>query len=204
MNETHHTAVALLAAARELFARNGYEGTSIRAITSLADANLGAVTYHYVTKARLYEAVLESVTVPLLERTEGAASAAPTPLDGIAAVVRVFFEHSLANPDWSSLIVHELALDRPLPAPARRVMQRVFEVVSELVRRGQADGSIVAGELFLHTFSVVSQPMYFALVRRRLYDAFGLDSEDPATHRRIVEHVVRFVRRSLATPGRNP
>ncbi len=117
MNETRETPDAVLRAARTLFAERGYEGTSIRAITAQAGANLGAVTYHFGTKERLYEAVLEGVTGPLLARIREAAARSPTPLGGIEAVIRAILEYRQRNPDWPSLMLHELALDRALPRP---------------------------------------------------------------------------------------
>jgi AcrR family transcriptional regulator len=203
MNETGETPTAVLRAARQLFAERGYEGTSIRAITALAGANLGAVTYHFRTKERLYEAVLEGVTGPLLVRLREAAAASSSPLGGIEAVIRSVLEHRHRNPDWPSLMLHELALDRTLPAPVRRTMQEVFQIVSGLVRRGQEEGSIVDGDPMLLALSIISQPLYFALVQRRLHDAFGLDVESRATRQRIADHIVRVVRRSLATSGRS-
>ena len=48
-------------AAAELFAERGYDGTSIRDITRQAGTNIGAVTYHFETKQRLYEAVVQEL-----------------------------------------------------------------------------------------------------------------------------------------------
>jgi len=55
------TRAALMVAARTVFARNGFDGASVRMITAEADVNLGAVTYHFGSKRGLYEAVLEAV-----------------------------------------------------------------------------------------------------------------------------------------------
>ena len=43
----------ILNAAEELFARHGYAGTSMRAITKAAGVNLAAVNYHFGTKEKL-------------------------------------------------------------------------------------------------------------------------------------------------------
>jgi AcrR family transcriptional regulator len=44
----------LLDAAERLFAENGYNGTSIRDLTSAADCNIAAVNYHFGGKDKLY------------------------------------------------------------------------------------------------------------------------------------------------------
>jgi AcrR family transcriptional regulator len=202
MNEAAPTRTALLEAARELFARAGYDGTSIRAITARAGANLGAVTYHYGSKERLYEAVLASFTTPLCTTLRAAAAAEAAPLDAIEAVIRALYAYLAANPAWPSLMLHELALTRPLPSPVRELLQTVFEQVASRIRAGQRDGSIVRGDARLLTYSIVAQPIYLALIGRRPLELFGLDAAEAATRRRIVDHAVHFVRRSLATDGR--
>jgi AcrR family transcriptional regulator len=198
MNQEPQTHQALLAAAMPLFARQGYEGTSIRAITRAAGANLGAVTYHFGTKEALYEAVLDAVLAPLLPRVRDAVAAAATPLDGIEAVMRGLLAHGGQNPDLPALLAHELALDHPAPAPLRRTMMGLMQLLSDRVHAGQQDGSIIPGNPMLFVFSIVTQPVHMMLMRRRLRDVFALDPDDPATRRGFENHVVQFVRRSLA------
>lgn len=202
MNVEIDTSDKLLAAGRRLFARHGYRGASVRAITSQASANLGAVTYHFGSKRRFYETVLESMVQPLRERVRTRAATAPSPIEGVEGVVREIFAHIGEHREMPSFMLHELSLDRPVPAPIRRTMQEIFGTLRGCIEAGQRDGSIVAGEPMLLCVGVVAQPMYLSLVGARLRDVFGLDPSDPGTRQAIVEHVVQSVRRSLATRGR--
>ncbi|MCA1218140.1 TetR/AcrR family transcriptional regulator [Streptomyces sp. 8L] len=59
------TRTKVLDAAERLFAENGYRGTSVRAITNLAGANLAAVAYHFGSKAGLMAAVARRVIEPI-------------------------------------------------------------------------------------------------------------------------------------------
>jgi AcrR family transcriptional regulator len=61
----------LLDVAEELFAKDGYSNTSLRAITGKAKVNLAAVNYHFGSKEALLAAVLERRLLPLNKlRTE--------------------------------------------------------------------------------------------------------------------------------------
>lgn len=55
----------ILDAAEELFASDGYVGTSLRGITTAADVNLAAVNYHFGSKEGLLAALFERRLVPL-------------------------------------------------------------------------------------------------------------------------------------------
>jgi AcrR family transcriptional regulator len=84
------TKVAVLNAAERLFAAHGFRATSLRAITSHANANLGAVNYHFSTKDELILAVLRRRMQPLnaerlalLDKFEAAAGRKPVPVEQI-------------------------------------------------------------------------------------------------------------------------
>lgn len=59
------TRTQILDAAEQLFAEHGYRGTSVRAVTTLAGANLAAVGYHFGSKAQLVAAVVRRVIEPI-------------------------------------------------------------------------------------------------------------------------------------------
>jgi len=60
------TRTRILDAAERLFAERGFRGTSVRAITDLAGANLAAVGYHFDSKAELLPAIIRRVTEPII------------------------------------------------------------------------------------------------------------------------------------------
>ncbi len=197
MNDQSDTAAKLVTAALNLFSKHGYDGTSVRAITSEAGANLGAITYHFGSKEALYEAVLASVTEPIRELIADAASSAGTPLHRIERIVRVFFHYFSQHPEFPKLISQQLIGSRPLPAPARDVLQQNLRTLTAVIAAGQADGSIRSGNPRDFALSVASQPLWLSLARRVLREGAGFDQDDPGTHEQIVESVVQFVRAGL-------
>ncbi len=58
----------ILDAAEALFARHGYDGTSIREITRSAEVNVAAVHYHYGSKEAVLRAVTDRVAGPISTR----------------------------------------------------------------------------------------------------------------------------------------
>lgn len=59
------TKTRILDGAEQLFAREGFHNTSLRAITSLAEANLASANYHFGSKDALLQAVIERRLLPL-------------------------------------------------------------------------------------------------------------------------------------------
>ena len=58
----------IVEAAEALFAEHGFENVSLREITNAAGANVASVNYHFGSKEKLIEALVESYTTPLNER----------------------------------------------------------------------------------------------------------------------------------------
>ncbi|MGA2878701.1 MAG: TetR/AcrR family transcriptional regulator [Bryobacteraceae bacterium] len=78
----------ILDTAERLFARDGFEATSLRSITTEANVNLAAVNYHFQSKEALVQAVigrrmgpLNAQRLALLDAYEAEAGGAPVPLE---------------------------------------------------------------------------------------------------------------------------
>lgn len=101
----------ILDVAERLFAENGIKESSVRAITTAADAHLAAVNYHFGSKEGLTRAVIARRVDPLnqerlrlLNTYEADAAGAPVPLESI---LHAFFapsiHHCLQHPHFMRL-----------------------------------------------------------------------------------------------------
>ena len=97
----HETRTRILDAAEELFMRHGFEGTSMRLLTSKAGVNLAAVNYHFGSKDALIEALFRRRLDPMnaariaeLARLEEEANGRPLAAD---AIIRAFVGQSLRH-----------------------------------------------------------------------------------------------------------
>ena len=190
------TATRLRTAGRRIFARRGYEGASVRVITQEARANLGAVTYHFGSKGRLYEAVVDSALAPLRDRVTEAAATPGTPLQRIESVVRAFFAHLRENPDMPHFMLQQVTSGVEPIAPVQQTMQYVIGTLSTLVQEGQKDGTILESDRIPTVIGIIALPVHLTLVGQLLSRAGGFPGSVSAG--RAEEHAVQFVGRALA------
>lgn len=193
--------MALLATARRLFAARGYRGASIRAITGEAGANLGAVTYHFGSKAKLYHTVLEEAFGPFRARLRAAAAEEGRPLERVEAFIRAFFEYLFDHEELRGLVLQELAVPGPVPEPVLRTVQMNFGLLTRLVEEGQAEGEIRPGEPALLALASATQPVALNLVRPVLEQAGAVSFTSPEARARLVDNAIRFVLAGLAAPA---
>jgi AcrR family transcriptional regulator len=128
-------------AAHDLFARQGYHGTSVRTIARQAGVSQGQVTYHFGSKAALFEATADEAH-HVLERL-----AIDLPVGrGAATNLRIFMDALVTCPRarrairilvWASFVPE---LNRSWPPP------ELVDLVRGMIREGQRTGSVGEGK----------------------------------------------------------
>jgi AcrR family transcriptional regulator len=95
----HETRTRILDAAEELFMQHGFEGTSMRLLTTRAEVNLAAVNYHFGSKDALIEALfrrrldpMNAARIAALEKLETEAAGRALAAE---AIIRAFVGESL-------------------------------------------------------------------------------------------------------------
>lgn len=82
----------LLSIARQLFARKGYDATSLRDIAEAAQITKAALYYYFPNKDTLYERVVIESMASLLAEVQAAVARAHTPTEKVRAFLRASAE----------------------------------------------------------------------------------------------------------------
>jgi AcrR family transcriptional regulator len=138
------TTSKLVAAARQLFGRNGYAATTIGAVATAAGMTKGAAYHHFLNKAELFREVFireqEEISASLLR----VAAEEPDPWSGLLQGCRTFLEHCL-NPQFRQIVL----LDGPAvlgwEAVRRIEYEHTLRVLTEGMRAAAdrlADGDL--------------------------------------------------------------
>ena len=191
------TAERLLAAGRRLFAQDGFDGTSVRALTREAGANLGAVTYHFRSKEALYQAVLETVFGPVRDRLgELARANAPAP-ERLELFVHAMFQRLRESPDLPRFMVQEIVLGEHPSPQILDTVRTVVGALSRILEEGQEEGSIAEGDPVYLALTLLSQPLYLSLMPAFLRRDDLRAAELPQPSGSAEEHVLELLRRAF-------
>ena len=156
-----HTRERLLDTAERLFSQRGFASTSVREITDAADANLGAINYHFRSKDALYAEVFARraslVTEPVLAAARDTARTARTnPAGAFRALGRAFLALH-ADRDASlrllGLFAREVFEPRlPRRDFLRRFLEPTIDAIASVVRHARPDLAEATARACAHAF----------------------------------------------------
>lgn len=93
-----HKRALILEAAREVFAAEGLEGASLRAIAARAGYTPAALYFHFDSKEAIYAEVLQGSLAALGQAVDDAIAKASEPEDRLRAAAMAFFRFYAQNP----------------------------------------------------------------------------------------------------------
>jgi AcrR family transcriptional regulator len=207
----------LLAAATELFARQGFAGTSIRDIAARAGANVAAGHYHYGSKDGLYLQVLRAQFAQVrasLER-RGATRSRPAlrtasraELIGLlSARVTAMLELLLGPPPQphGALLLREMSDPTDaLPIIVGEFIRPQMQEMEAIVRRlAPAMGHAAVRRVVL---SIVGQVLFYRFTLPAMLLVLGRRAYPRGFPRRIARHITLFSLGGLErlAPARRP
>jgi AcrR family transcriptional regulator len=155
------------------------------------------VTYHFGSKATLYEEALRYSLQPLVERITEAASTRGTPTERILAVATTHFSFLSDRPQLRQLFLQLLQEEVTIPERVAALARQVIGTVGQLVVEGQRDGTIRSGDPRLLTVAIMAQPIMLNVLRPMLRVGPQIDLDDPETRERALSNALRFIRAGL-------
>lgn len=161
-NEKHpeNTRALIMEAAIYLFARKGFDGTTVKDITERAKVNAGSISYHFAGKDSLYKECLETFGRGRLEVAQRLLQA-PSSMEDLRLRLGMFIDEFMAchmeQPDIARVIHRECELDLPVAQDVfKNVFVELFKTLCQFFGTGKAKGYlrsdcdplVMAGSLF--------------------------------------------------------
>lgn len=204
----------MLEAAGKLFARQGFDTVSVRAVAKAADVNLSAIGYHFGDKEGLYRGVLrrliedsEPVMGPAAERLTSGVAAAAGDRAMLAALLAGFLRHLLGSVlvdermRWQMQLLlrefHEPSAAFPMLLEER--IHPLHNAVAGLVGAA-TDRAAEAPETRLLTAAIIGQCMALGAARTVVCARLGWDGYTPERVDFIIRTLTPAVLAMLGLP----
>jgi TetR/AcrR family transcriptional regulator len=198
----------ILDAAEALFARKGFDPTTIKEIGTAAGQNPALLYYYFGNKEELYRAVLRRIVDGLIARGSAGLESARTPTDAIRALVTTQVEFLLSHPSAPKLFVREM-IDHDARHAQAMILQMatgLFGRLCAVIEQGQRSGEFRTDvEARFAAVSCIAQVVYFMIARPAIGVFFGLgpDGVPDAMVRSFGSHAGEFAIQALSPRKRS-
>ncbi len=140
--------VQILAAARRVFARQGFAAAKISDIAAEAGVSYGLVDHYFGKKEDVYIAVVADALQGGLKFLEDALHRPGTPWERLEGICAAMLAGLRDEPEYV-WIVNQAGANEAIPPEIQGLFQtytqKSLEIQVELIRQGQAAGQVVAG-----------------------------------------------------------
>jgi TetR/AcrR family transcriptional regulator len=195
---------AILDAAEELFAHQGYEGTSLNQVGMQAGVSRGTPGYFFGSKEALYQAVLERCFRRVRDairsgRDRALASHEPSEVV-LAGAVAEYFDFIMANPNFVRLMEREAlsGAEQLNRLPSANIAAEAVSAISDELGLDTTQG-VEAAHLVL---SIIGLCWFPAVHASTVIPALGFNASDETFRQQRKQHVVDLVLRGVE--GRIP
>lgn len=162
------TATAILDAAERLFARKGFDATTVKDIGVAAGVNAALIYYYFGDKRGLHQAVIDRFGTELVTRATAALAKAQSPEEVVRAVVATQSAMFSGYPERARIIGREL-IDHDAEHAAEFISslaRNVFSRLRDAIAQAQAEGRFSSEyDPSYAALSTISQVIYFHLAR---------------------------------------
>lgn len=204
MNSSASTRDRILGAAEQLFAQRGFDGASLRQLTTAAGVNLAAVNYHFGSKEKLVEEVfrrrLDALNGSRMEALAQLGNDHPSTLeDVLGAYIRPALD--LSHDNHGSLFMRVLA--RAFAEHDDTLRQFLSENYGHVMRQFTAEFARLLPQLSkqelywridLMTGALTHAMSGFGMIQRK-----G-DVSEQAHREQTAQHLIRFAVAGLSHP----
>lgn len=185
----------ILAAATPMFARQGLNGVSVRALASAAGVNLSMISYHFGGKEGLYAEILKQ-QFEGFRYIDDIAKADLPPLEKCEMYIRGTIRRYRENPFLLRYYVSELTNPTPcFKAIVRPAVQRVLKVLRKTIEQG-ISGNLLRKSLNPSdgTLALAGMINFYFLVAPA---ASGFADDLPGRDEELVEHFMDILRSGI-------
>jgi AcrR family transcriptional regulator len=180
----------ILDGAKRLFARKGFEGTTVRQICDEAGVALALVSYHFGGKENVFYSLFDSLEPALLKETYDLTN----PEADFRKFILEFVRFRMAEPELINILQQEVMMQSPRLEKLQEVMYPLWLLLRNILQAGKERGQFHF-ESLKHTMYVVVGTLVYSRTSSFLEPL--LESIPGASTKESFEEVVEYTTRYI-------
>jgi AcrR family transcriptional regulator len=203
MQEFNEKQIQILQIAEQEFANNGFDGTSIRQISKVAQVNVAMVSYYFGSKEKLLESLIDYRTADLKMMLENLFNENRSPIEKIEKFILFYLSKIDQNRNFHHILLFEItSKKRAMDLESfNEIKKSNIKSLEKIIQEGQnlnvfrKDVNI---QLIIPT--ILGTYFYFQMKKPFLSNIIGLDSEEKCNNyvnKELVNHIQQTIKSLL-------
>lgn len=199
MNTFNEKQISILQVAEKLFAENGFDGTSIRDISKLANVNIAMISYYFGSKEKLLEGIIIYRASNLKLQMENIFNQNVNPIEKIEKLVELYLDLIHRNKCIYQIMNTELAtqkreIDKNL---FNNTKKENFKILVKIIEEGQSK-NIFKKDINVALIPATIMGTYLHFYNSRFYfmELIGLKDEiqlESYIHNELTQHIKKII-----------
>ena len=158
----NNTKKTILRSAEGLFAKQGFELTTVREIAKKAGINVAMVYYYFNTKEELHQKIIEDSFNLLGQSLQEGIDQGKGHEEKIRDVVKVYINFLHHHKDIHRIILREtISPSKNIDMIVKKYISRNFDLVHSIMKEGVQKGVFRKHDTTLSTFSLIGMILYY-------------------------------------------
>ena len=130
----------------ELFAKKGYEATSIEEITSIVGVAKGTLYYHFSTKEEIFNFLVEEGMKLLKNSVEIKCSNLEKSIDKLKAIILIQIKIIVKYENFISMLLSQIWGGEPRNLMCRDYVFKYIAMIETIIQEGIEKGELIDGD----------------------------------------------------------
>lgn len=165
----------------EMFAKKGYDSTSVEEITAIAGVAKGSLYYHFPKKEDIFDTLLEEGMKLLKNNIEIKTKDCTTALEKIKEVILVQIKVTVKYEDFLNVVFSQIWGEDSKNVKCKKVVFEYIKIIEKIIKEGMENGEFYEGDveaIASGVFGVTCSSLIYRLKKNRevdiqkVYDGF--------------------------------
>lgn len=157
----------------EMFAKKGYDSTSVEEITAIAGVAKGSLYYHFPKKEDIFDMLLEEGMKLLKNNIEIKTKDCTTALEKIKAVILVQIKVTVKFEDFLNVVFSQIWGEDSKNVKCKKAVFEYIKIIEKIIKEGIENGEFYEGDveaIASGVFGVTCSSLIYRLKKNREVD----------------------------------
>lgn len=178
----------------EIFAKKGYDSTSVEEITAIAGVAKGSLYYHFPKKEDIFDMLLEEGMKLLKNNIEIKTKDCTTALEKIKEVILVQIKVTVKYEDFLNVVFSQIWGEDSKNVKCKKAVFEYIKIIEEIIKEGMESKEFYEGDveaIASGVFGVTCSSLIYRLKKNREVDI-------EKVYNGFIDTVVRGISRDIA------